>query len=243
MPYQHESNLEFTYNPDRGYMHFVLYFETGDHGPGSAINSTRSFEVTDSCYVTEWVDRLRSCKANALHVSLVSDDEAPNLWDQCVYTDPKSPAAIVEDGCVCWQTFYDPLTLLPIAKHHFRTVTGNIETWTYWTFAPLALPEGERLEKLVIDREAQMLWVRTANGVLHILPEKIGRGYSVGYSGGGPSELARLIEKISATDGYDLSPGTNGITASSRVLTWATSEAANATQEISLSQLQRLCRR
>jgi hypothetical protein len=112
-----------------------------------------------------------------------------------VYSDPESPSAIAGDGCVCWQTYRDPETWLPVAAHHYRTVSGNIEHWDYKTYAPLSVPEGECLEALIIDREARVFWVRTDRGALHLLPEKQGAGYEVGYGGGGPTELARMILK------------------------------------------------
>lgn len=242
MPYQHDRDLHFTYNPDRGYWHFVLYVEP-PVGPGGAINASCSFDASTSPYAAEWLDRLIPCKPNALHVALVGENDAPSLWHPCVYDDPESPSAVNRDGCLCWQTFHDPVTWLPVAAHHYRTVTGNHEHWQHYTYAPLALPDGERLDTLIIDREAHMFWVRTDRGNLHILPEDRRGGYGAGYSGGGPTELARMIEKIVKTDGYDVAAGTpHRQSPNEKVLSWVTSSAADRTQELTLDQLKLLCR-
>lgn len=135
------------------------------------------------------------------------------------------------------------MTWLPVAANHYRTVGGNIEYWQHYTYAPLSLPDGERLDTLIIDREAHMFWVRTDRGTLHILPERRGAGYGSGYSGGGPAEPARLIEKVVVSDGYDVAVvGPQHKLPSQKVLSWVSSEAANYTQELTLDQLKLLCR-
>jgi hypothetical protein len=240
MSYQHDRDLNMTYSPDRGYFHFVLYIEP-PATPGSAINASQIVEASTSRYAAEWRDRLISCDPDALHVSLVTKDEAPNLWHPCVYDDPNSPSAIAGEGCVCWQTFQDPVTLLPVVADHYRTVSGNSERWRHFTYAPLSLRDGERLDKLIIDREADMFWVRTDRGTLHILPEKQGAGYGTGYSGGGPSELTGLIEKIVKSDGYDVTPGIPNGVSNQKVFSWVSSGSADRTQELTLADLKVLC--
>src|SRR4051812_16200022 len=185
MTYQPNRELHLSHSPERGYWHFVLYIEPPG-GPGSALNASQSLRTSTSRYAAEWLNRLTSCDPDALHVSLVTTANARKLWDPCVYDDPASPSAVAGDGCLCWQTFRDPATWLPVAANHYRTVSGNHEEWRYYTYAPLALP-GERLDTLIIDREADMIWVCTDNGTLHMLPEAQGAGYSVGYRGGGPT--------------------------------------------------------
>nr|WP_200931261.1 MULTISPECIES: hypothetical protein [unclassified Frankia] len=175
-------------------------------------------------------------------MSLVNSDEAPTLWHPCVYEDPESPSAVAGDGCVCWQTFRDPITWLPVAAHHFRTVSGNHEYWQHYTYAPLSIPDGERLGTLVIDRESDMFWVRTYSGALHIIPERQGAGYGSGYGGGGPVELARFIERVVKSDGYDVAAGTTYESPDTKVLGWVSSAAADHTQELTLDQLKLLCR-
>lgn len=146
-------------------------------------------------------------------MALVRNDEASRLWNTCVFDDPESPSALDRDGCLCMTTFYDPLTCLPVVKEHYRTVSGNIERWDYWTFSPLSLPEGQALERLIIDRDAGVMWLRNDRGELHFLPEERGEGYEVGYSGSGPGNLADMIEKFVASDGHDVTPNTHHVTA------------------------------
>jgi hypothetical protein len=241
MPFQNDRDLHLTHSPSRGYWHFVLCIEPAV-GPFSAINASVIIEDSASRYAAEWIGRLTQCDPDALHVARVGKDDAPRLWHPCVYEDPDSPSAVARDGCVCWQTFRDPLTWLPVAANHYRTVSGNIETWRRYTYAPIALPDGERLSRLIIDSEGGTFWVRSARGDLYILPQKQGAGYGVGYGGGGPVELARMIEKIVESDGYDVAAGTPRGMPSKRVLSWVSSKAADRTQELTLDQLQTLYR-
>ncbi|MEV0290671.1 hypothetical protein AB0H36_41635 [Kribbella sp. NPDC050820] len=136
------------------------------------------------------------------------------------------------------------MTWLPVVARHYRTVSGNIENWVHLTFAPLALPETERLSSLIIDHEAGMQWVRTEAGTLHILPEQRGRGYSAGYGGGGPTALAEMIHQIVERDGYGISANeaARPLQQGDKAWTWVTSKAADHTQELTLTQLKTLCR-
>lgn len=241
MTYQHGGDLHLTYSPGRGYSHFVLYIEPPAVA-GSAINASQRFRASASPYAAEWLKRLDRCAPDALHVSLLGSDDAPKLWHPCVYEDSESPSAVAGDGCVCWQTYRDPVTWLPVAASHFRTVGGDIEHWEYLTYAPLSIPDGERLSALIIDCESGMFWVRTDHGILHILPQKQGAGYGVGYGGGGPHELAGLIEKVVRSDGCDAAAGTPHEPRNRKVLAWVSSEAADHTQELTLDQLKLLHR-
>ena len=241
MTYEHSRDLQLVWDPSVGYWHFVLYIEPGI-GPGSGLNAGKIIESSNSRYAAEWINRLRPCEPDALHVALVGKTDAPNLWHACVYDDRDSPAAIARDGCVCWQTFHDPVTWLPVAAHHYRTVSGNHENWRHYTYAPLALPGKERFDQLIIDGEAHTIWVRTDQGNLHFLPEARGAGYSVGYGGGGPIELARMIEKIAGSDGYEVVAGTPRGMPNEKVVAWVSSKEADRTQELGLDQLKRLCR-
>lgn len=248
MAYQLPRDLQLVYDPDQGYCHFVLYCEPPGE-PGSGLNAGKSVTIdktidgeavtAGSPYAEEWVGRLEPCDPDALHVALVGSPGAANLWHPCVYTDPESPVAIA-DGCTCWQTFHDPVTWMPVAANHYRTVSGYHESWRYYTCSPLGLPKGERLASLII--EEQGIWMLTEAGTLHFLPEAQGAGYSSGYNGGGPTELARMIEKVVRADGYDITPGTPRGMPDRKVLAWVSSEAAERTQELSLDQLKRLCR-
>jgi len=250
MAYQPRHDLEFVYDPNRGACHFVLYSEPPSVGPGIALNGGKILTIdktvdgraaTDgSPYTKEWVQRLEPCDPDALHVALVGSKDAASLWHPCVYDDPQSPVTIADDGCVCWQTFYDPVTWMPVAANHYRTVSGNHENWRYYTCAPLGLPDGERLASLIIG--GSEVWMRTEDGTLHFLPQAAGAGYSSGYGGGGPTELARMIEKIVRSDGYDFTPGTARGMPDRKILSWVSSKAAKHTQELSLEQLKLLYR-
>jgi hypothetical protein len=240
MGYQHNRDLHLTYDDNRGYWHFVLYIEP-PVAAGAEINAGCRFDASSSRYATTWLQRLTDCEPDALHVALIGGREARALWDPCVYDDPESPSAVAGDGCVCWKSSRDPITWLPVVAHHHRTVSGNIETWTHHTFAPLELPETLQISSLIIDHEADTQWVRLEDGTLQLLPEVGGRGYSAGYSGSGPSDLGAMIEQIVERDGY-------GITASGlkdlpdeKVFNWVSSSAAAHTQELSLEQLKTLC--
>ena len=249
MTYQPRHGLQLVYTPG-GSQHFVLYSEPPGLGPGIAFNGGKILLVDKtvdgraakdtSPYVREWVHRLEPCDPDALHVALVGSKDAAALWQPCVYEDPQSPVTIAGDGCVCWQTFHDPVTWMPVAANHFRTVSGNHENWRYYTCSPLGFPEGERLATLII--ESSEVWMRTENGVLHFLPEAQGAGYGSGYGGGGPTELARMIEKIVQQDGYDITPGTPSGMPNRKVLAWVSSPAAKNRQELSLDQLKLLSR-
>ncbi|MEU5563329.1 hypothetical protein [Micromonospora musae] len=240
MTYQYERDLHLTHDPARGYWNFVLHIEP-PIGPGSALNAAQRFDPAGSRYAAEWLERLVPCDADALHVTLVGPKDAPNLWHPCVRDDPDSPSAVSGDGCACWQTYRDPLTWLPVAAHHHRTVGGEHESWQHLTYAPLSLADGERLDALVIDREADLVWVRSDRNNLHLLPETQGAGYSVGHGGGGPTELARMIEKIVRSEGADVTPGTSAELPNRRVYGWISSKAADRTQELTLDQLKLLC--
>ena len=240
--------LQLVFDPNKGFCHFVLYSEP-PIGPGIDLNGGKVLTIdkttdgaparTGSRYTREWVQRLEPCEPDALHVALVGSRDAASLWHPCVYADTQSPAAISGDGCVCWQTFHDPVTWMPVAANHYRTVSGNHEKWRYYTCAPLGFPDTVRLASLIFDDE---IWIRTEDDVLHFLPEALGAGYSRGYNGGGPTELARMIEKIVQLDGYNITPGTARGMPDHKVLAWVSSPAAKHRQELSLEQLKLLCR-
>jgi hypothetical protein len=248
MAYQPPHDLQLVYDPSKGFCQLVLYSEPPGIGPGIAFNSGKILTVhktddgravtTGSPYVEEWLQRLEPCEPDASHVALVGSKDGAALWQPCVYDDPQSPVSIAGDGCVCWQTFRDPVTWMPVAANHFRTVSGNHENWRYHTCSPLGLPEGERLASLII--ESTEIWMRTENGTLFFLPEAQGAGYGSGYGGGGPTELARMIDKIVQQDGYDIAPGTPAGMPNRRVLAWVSSPAAKHRQELSLDQLKLL---
>jgi hypothetical protein len=235
MSFLPERYLLLTYDPQRGWFHFVLYSESPTNWI-SAINATQQLSKP-SRYMQEWVDRLRPTEPTPLHMTLVPNKDAPRLWAPCVSDDPQSPSAIGDDGCLCLTTLYDPLTWMPVVKEHYRTVGGNIENWTYWTLSPLSLPEGQVLERLIIDVEADVMWLRNDRGELHLLPEKNGEGNGVGYGGSGPGKFAEMIEKIVASDGRDFTPDTSQVTAHRHLNDWTSSPKSKQTRELTLAQL------
>jgi hypothetical protein len=248
MAYEPSRGMHLKYNQRRGYWNFVLYLEPGV--VTAAFNGAQIIEepVTPrepvSPYAVEWLRNLVRCEPDALHVAVVGSKDAARLWHSCYVDDSESPAVIAGDGCLCWQAFRDPATQMPVAAEHFRTVTGNIEHWRYYTFAPLELPDGEKLERIIIDREAGVFWIRAVSSALYLFPEERGSGYEIGYGGGGPAELARFIVKIVQSDGYDLSAGTTHEEHyNAFVDDWAGDGASNYTQELTLEQLRILCRK
>jgi hypothetical protein len=243
--YKSSREVHLKHDRRRGYWNFILYLKNGVVTAGfngsQMIEKPVSPHERMSSYATEWLNSLVRCEPDALHVAITGPKNAARLWHPCYFDDPESPAAL-EDGCLCWQSLRDPATQMPVAAEHFRTVTGNIEHWHYYTFAPLELPDDERLASVIVDREARVFWIRTTSGALYLFPEERGRGYEIGYGGGGPGELARFITKIVRSDGYDLSAGTtNEEHYNELVDDWACSSASNYTQELTLEQLRSLC--
>ncbi len=240
MSYQ-QPDLSLTYSPRKGYAHFVLYIEPEDGIVDSGLNAMVSIERT-SRYVREWQERLRRCEPNSLHTLLVDSRRIPELFHPCVDEDKASPSAVDGSGCVCHRTWTDPEFGLPVVGQHYRTVDGTIDTWTYWTHAPLDLRPEDTFATLVIDR-GDLLWIRTANGLLSLLPEQLGRGYGVWRGGSGPAELAQYIQKLIDTDGRDTSADAGRYDrtgADERILSWVSTKDAARTQELTLDDLRRI---
>ncbi len=84
-----------------------------------------------------------------------------------------------------------------------------------------------------------MFWIRTPLGALSLSPEREGRGYEVGYSGGGPYALAEYMHKLIDSNGRDTAVGglPHGQKPDPRILAWAASAEATHTQELTLEQL------
>ncbi|WP_031072042.1 hypothetical protein [Streptomyces sp. NRRL WC-3742] len=238
-----QPDLQVTYEPSKGWAHFVLYTEP-QHGLTSAgLNGTVSIE-RQTRYVKEWLGRLQRCDPNPLHTTLVGNSDIPALFHPCVYDDKDSPSAVGGDGCVCYQTSYDPEFGLPVVAHHYRTVTGNIEKWTYSTYAPVDLRPNDTFASLIIDQGAYF-WVRTASGLLSLLPEsrKAG-GYSIGYGGGGPTNLAWYIQQLIESNGGNTAAGALRGTGmpDARLREWVSSEESMQTRELTLDDLRRIQR-
>ncbi|MFH8736793.1 hypothetical protein [Streptomyces sp. NPDC017964] len=240
MSYQ-QPDLTVVYEPTNSWCHFVLYAEPGRGAVGAGLNANVSIEQMTP-YAREWVRRLQRCRPDPLHTTLVAPRDIPDLFHPCVHEDKNSPAAIAGDGCTCKQTWTDPEYGFPVVAEHFRTVSGNIETWKYRSYAPLDLRTQDKFSSLIVD-PLGMFWIRTEAGVLSLLPEGQGRGYGVGYGGGGPSEFARYVQKLIESNGQDMGV-CNGYADDSKldsaILAWAQSKAANRRQELTLPDLRKI---
>ncbi|MEV1173931.1 hypothetical protein [Nonomuraea sp. NPDC049784] len=231
-------------DPTKGYAHFVLYAEAQIGAVGAAWNGTASIE-RHSRYVREWRDRLVPCEPNPLHTTLVHHRDIPRLFDPCVDDDKDSPAAVSGSGCVCRKTWYDPEFGLPVVGEHYRTDGAQIDEWTYTTYAPLDLRPRDVFASLIIDRVSGLFWIRTTTGMLSLLPERVSRGYEVGYKGGGPTAFAEYLHKLLASGGRDTAAGDlpKGQNADPQILAWVSSQDAARTQELTLDQLKAIQRR
>ncbi|WP_405681130.1 hypothetical protein OG239_00555 [Streptomyces sp. NBC_00868] len=108
-------------------------------------------------------------------------------------------------------------------------------------FAPLALRPDDVFSRFYISYG--MFWARTEKGVLSILPQCEGRGYSVGYSGGGPAVLVAYLTQLAATDGTNTAAGASYEEGHPAILAWTQSGAAErGTNELSLADLKALQR-
>ncbi|MEN8651731.1 hypothetical protein ABCR94_14160 [Streptomyces sp. 21So2-11] len=228
-------------DPTNGFMHFVLYTEARLGVASSSLNAEVGVESqqTVTPHFQEWLGRLVRCEPNALHCTLVEPTKIPALFDPCVTEDAGSPSAVSGSGCVCRRTFYDPEFGLPVVGKHFKhRGEGGTDEWSYKTFAPLALRPDDVFSRFHTGRS--LFWARTEKGDLSILPQREGRGYSLGYSGGGPHALAAYLTQLAETDGQNTAVGTSYSRedAHPAILNWTQSSAADrGTNELSLGDL------
>ncbi|MGW0315402.1 hypothetical protein [Streptomyces flavidovirens] len=225
-------------DPTKGFMHFVLYTEPRLGVASSSLNAELKIEAqqTVTPHFQEWLGRLVRCEPNAMHCTLVEPTKIPALFHPCVTEDPSIPSAINGSGCVCRRTFYDPEFGLPVVGQHFKQRReGGTDQWSK-TFAPLALRPDDVFSRFHTGRS--LFWARTEKGALSILPQREGRGYSVGYSGGGPSALAAYLTQLADTDGQNTAAGASYEEAHPAILAWTQSGAADrGTNELSLGDL------
>ncbi|MER5698408.1 hypothetical protein ACWDBO_45170 [Streptomyces mirabilis] len=85
----------------------------------------------ESPYVQEWLGRLQPCEPNTLYTTLVESDKIASVFHPCADDDKDSPSAVGRSGGPCFKSFTDPDFGLPVVAHHYRTVGGNIDQWTY----------------------------------------------------------------------------------------------------------------
>ncbi|MFJ2574728.1 hypothetical protein ACIOYT_30490 [Streptomyces halstedii] len=227
-------------DPEKGYLNFVLYTEPSRGFAGASLNAEVDIEAqqTVTPHFQEWLSRLVRCEPNALHCALVMPTDIPRLFHPCVTEDASSPSAIRGSGCVCRRTFHDPEFGLPVVGEHFKhRGEGGTDQWSYKTYAPLALRPDDVFSRFHTGRS--LFWARTDKGALSILPQKNGMGYSLGYSGGGPTALAAYLSQIARNDGGTTPAGTPYEDAHPAILAWTQSKAADrGTNELSLGDLQ-----
>ena len=81
------------------------------------------------------------------------------------------------------QTLTDPVTDAPAVLRTDGKLVAAI---------PQRLPATNPLAELILSRD--LVWIRTTDGTLYPAPKHASLGLSWGYSGGGPAELAALID-------------------------------------------------
>ncbi|MFI1226248.1 MULTISPECIES: hypothetical protein [unclassified Streptomyces] len=227
-------------DPEKGYLHFVLYTEAGRGVASASLNAELDIEArqTVTPHFQEWLSRLERCEPDALHCTLVAPVKIPSLFHPCVTEDRNSPAAIDGSGCTCRRTFYDPEFGLPVVGEHFEHADpGGIDRWSYTTYAPLELRPDDTFSRFITGRG--LFWARTAKGLLSILPQQHGLGYNLGYSGGGPHALAAYLTQIARNNGGPTPAGTAYEYAHPAIVAWTQSTAdERGTNELSLNDLQ-----
>ncbi|MFC5188003.1 hypothetical protein [Actinomadura harenae] len=230
-------------DPTKGYFHFVLYAEPQNGAAGAAWNATISIE-RPSMYSREWMNRLQRCEPDTLHTTLVHPQKMPSLFQPCVDEDPDSPSALMGSGCTCRRTWTDPLFGLPVVGEHYRTVGGQIDQWTYFTYAPLDLRPDDVLSAVVIDRDSGLFWARTSTGDLALLPMSNSQGYDVGRRGGGPGYFAEYLHQVVASNGRDTAIARQPYNpdVDPNLLAWVSSPHSNRTQELTLPDLKAIQR-
>lgn len=238
MPFKpRELNLT---DPEKGYLHFVLYTEAGRGVASASLNAKLDIEAPQAVtpHSQEWLSRLKRCEPDALHCTLVTSAQIPSLFHPCVMEDRNSPAAIDGSGCTCRRTLYDPEFGLPVIAEHFKHAgTGGTDRWSYTTYAPLELRPDDTLSSFITGRS--LFWARTDKGLLSILPQQHGHGYGLGYSGGGPHALAAYLTQIAHSNGTLTPAGTRYENAHPAIVAWTQSTASErGTNELSLSDLQ-----
>lgn len=228
-------HLNFT-DPTKGFFHFALYSEPSNGIACAALNADVAIE-RNSIYVAQWRERLRKCTPNALHATLVTTESVPQLFGPCAEEGHAANAMFD-----CHDSYVDPLFGLPVVVRHTRNARSGRETWACSTYAPLDLRPDDQFERLIIDRESNTFWARTTDGVLSLLPEAQGRGYNVGYGGGGPIELARYITQLLDTGGKETAAGGTPFTEkpNAQILKWATSDLPARDREWTLRKLRTL---
>ncbi|MFE1764036.1 hypothetical protein ACFW81_07445 [Streptomyces angustmyceticus] len=226
-------------DPEKGYLHFVLYTEARLGIASTSLNADVSIDAnqTQTPHFQEWLSRLVRCEPNAMHCTLVEQAKIPALFHPCATEDKNSLSAISGSGCVCRQAFYDPEFGLPVVGEHRKSCyEGGSDRWSYQTYAPLDLRPDDTFGRFITGRG--LFWARTEKGLLSILPQRNALGYSIGYNGGGPHALAAYLTRVAQTDGLNAAAGVSYEDAHPAILAWTQSSAADrGTNELTLDDL------
>ncbi|MFF7251186.1 hypothetical protein ACFZBU_45895 [Embleya sp. NPDC008237] len=234
-------DLTLTYEPARRMVHFVLYADPTRGIVTNALNA-EIYIHSPTRHVEEWARRLERCEPNPLHAAILDNRSMPELFRRCVEEDGDDPTALATgSACSCYRTLYDPEFGLPVVAKHRRVDAASADKWSYQTYAPLELRPQDTFAALVVDR-GEYFWIRTTDGLLSFLPQGPSRGYGVGYSGGGPAELALYIDRLIDSDGRDTAvhPTPHNWDTHPNVDAWTSSTAATRTQELTLDDLRAL---
>ncbi|MET9314332.1 helix-turn-helix domain-containing protein [Kribbella sp. NPDC003505] len=96
--------------------------------------------------------------------------------------------ALFDDADQALAHLVDPRTDVPVVQF-------DDEDQPYKVAAPIRLPARSALIEIILGANNN-IWIRTEDGELYPAPHRWGAGLSYGYSGGGPSNLAILIEHL-----------------------------------------------
>ncbi|MET8751373.1 hypothetical protein ABZW32_14930 [Streptomyces sp. NPDC004667] len=226
------------YDPRKGWLRLEVYVEPENGIAMFMRNGHVSARKDDSPLTNEWISRLNDAKVTALHVLLVTEDKIGDLFHPCVYDDKNSPSAVIGSGCLCKKALTDPLTGLPVVREHYRTVSGNIETWTYRSITGRGLPPASKAVSIIIDRH--QFWLRDDDGTLQFLPRTDNSGYGIGYAGGGPYTLCQMIEQLVESDGATAVPPLHRPKPNAALAAWARDKTIDHQGEYTLADLRAL---
>ncbi|WP_328741273.1 hypothetical protein OHA91_39690 (plasmid) [Streptomyces erythrochromogenes] len=233
-------NYGDVYDPRMGWLRLEVYVEPENGVAMFMSNGHVSVKKDESQRVNEWISRLNESKVTALHALLVEDSKIGDLFHPCVYDDKDSPSAIGGQGCLCKQAFTDPLTALPVVREHYRTVSGNIETWTYRSITSRGLPPSSKVTSIIVDPHE--FWMRDDDGALHFLPRTDNSGYGIGYGGGGPYTLCQMIEQLVESGGTVATPPRHRPAPNDALAAWARDDTISHQGEYTLKDLRAFIR-
>jgi hypothetical protein len=128
-------------------------------------------------------------------------------WTKRLQPIERTAAFELMDDTSDGQTLTDPATDAPALRRADGTLVAAI---------PQRLPATTPLAELILSED--LVWIRTADGTLYPAPKHATQGLSWGYSGGKPTELAALIDRLldditaAAPGNYDAPDGLQQLT-------------------------------